>query len=124
MPAISTAAKAKLGTKAAKGVMQRPGAALMGARAAKPVAKRRARKRIGSIGDTVTTIGDTARTYGELLVNYGPSAAQELGLAQKPRSRRTAPRVAAGVVLGAGAMYFLEPEHGAEHREKARQLVG
>lgn len=88
----------------------------MDARVYAPIAKRRARRRIG-------TIGDTARTYGELLVNYGPSAAQELGLVSSPKPKRTAPRLAAGAIIGAGAMYFLEPEHGAKHREKARQLV-
>ena len=117
MSVVSTATKARLGTKAAKGALRRPGMARAAARVYTPIAKRRARRRIGAIGDT-------ARTYGELLVHYGPSAAQELGLVSAPKPRRTAPRVAAGVVIGASAMYFLEPGHGAEHREKARHLVG
>lgn len=116
MPVMSTATKARIGTKAAKGALRRPGVARLGARAYAPIVKRRTRTRIGSIGGT-------AREYGELLVNYGPSAAQELGLVSAPKAKHTAPRVAAGVIIGAGAMYFLEPEHGAEHREKARSLV-
>jgi gas vesicle protein len=31
--------------------------------------------------------------------------------------------VAAGVVLGASAVYFLQPEHGKERRERVAQLV-
>lgn len=53
--------------------------------------------------------------------------AYDLGLAEPPKAKRitpgVAPGVAAGVVIGAGAMYFLEPGHGAEHREKVAHLV-
>jgi gas vesicle protein len=31
--------------------------------------------------------------------------------------------VAAGVVIGASAVYFLEPENGREHRERLVKLV-
>jgi hypothetical protein len=68
-------------------------------------------------------IGEAMRSAGETLVTYGPQAAQNLGLVEVPKPKRTAPRVAAGVVIGAGAMYFLEPEHGKEHREKVAHLV-
>jgi hypothetical protein len=39
------------------------------------------------------------------------------------RMRRAAPPVAAAVVIGAGAVYFLNPAHGEEHRQQVAQLV-
>jgi len=41
----------------------------------------------------------------------------------KRRMRRVAPPVAAVVVIGAGAVYFLNPAHGEEHRQQVAQLV-
>ncbi|HLY51215.1 MAG TPA: hypothetical protein VKR21_18630 [Solirubrobacteraceae bacterium] len=55
---------------------------------------------------------------------HAPRAAYDLGLAEPPKPKRTAPRLVAGVVIAASAVYFLEPEHGKEHREKVTQLVG
>jgi hypothetical protein len=80
------------------------------------VAKRRARKRIERLGEATMNLG-------QLLVTYGPQAAANLGLVEQPKPKRTAPRLAAGAVLGASAVYFLEPEHGKEHREKVLQKV-
>jgi hypothetical protein len=83
----------------------------------KALAKRRARRRVASVGET-------ARTVGEVLLIQAPEAAQELGFIEKPAPKRTAPRVAAGVVIGASAMYLLEPgEPGRQHREKVMALV-
>jgi hypothetical protein len=131
----TTTMKAKAGTKAAKSAVKNPGLTKAGAKTAspiakfsakatkpvaklaKPVAKRRARNRIESISDALRSAADE-------LVTYGPQAAQELGLVEPPKPKRTAPRVMAGVVIGASAMYFLEPEHGKEHREKVAELVG
>jgi hypothetical protein len=53
----------------------------------------------------------------------GTGMARIAAKATMPIVKRTAPKVAAGAVLGASAMYFLEPEHGKEHREKVAQLV-
>lgn len=142
MSVISTATKARMGGKAAKTMAKNPGAMLTlgkaGAKAAgpmaklgakagppmtklsmkagKPLAKRRARRRVEKLSEAV-------RSAAEELATYGPQAAQELGLVEPPKRRRTAPRVAAGVVLGAATMYFLEPEHGKEHREKVAHMV-
>jgi hypothetical protein len=128
MSALSTFSKTKLRTQAAKGAVRNPGLARLAAQGAlkvyTPIVKRRTRKRVGRVGETARSIGDTARTYGEMLVTHGPGAAQELGLVSAPKPKRTVPRVAAGVVIGAGAAYFLEPEHGPERREKALSLVG
>jgi hypothetical protein len=128
MSIISTTTKGKAGFKAAKGLAKRPRllaggaqAALpvgkLGLRASKPVLKRQARRRIDQLDKT-------AHTLGEMLAVQGPRAAYELGLAEPPKPKRTAPRVAAGVIIGASAVYFLEPEHGREHREKVAQIVG
>ncbi len=131
--AAMTLGKAVLGMKAASASVRNPGAVLVaartGAKAARPaaklafatgtpLAKRRARRRAGRISDAV-------RSTAEELITYGPSAAEELGLVKpRARPRRTGPAVAAGVAIGAGAVYFLEPEHGREHREKVASLVG
>jgi hypothetical protein len=128
MSVLSTRTKARLGAKAATGAIKNPGLGRLGAQAGlkayTPIVRRRTRKQVGSVGDTARTVGDSARTYGEMLLTYGPQAAQELGLVSAPKPKRTVPRVAAGVVIGAGAVYFLEPQHGAQRREKALSLVG
>jgi hypothetical protein len=127
MTVLSTTTKAKLGAKSAKGVAKNPGIlrvsgkaaspiAKLGVKAGKPFAKRRARQNAQKVGDAVRTVATT-------LAVYGPEAARELGLVDAPKPKRTAPRVAAGVVIGAGAMYLLEPEHGREHREQLAKLV-
>jgi hypothetical protein len=127
MAVLSAATKGKVGMKAAKTAARNPGLLRLGAqptrpagkfglKAGKPLLKRRACRR-------AARLGETARTMGETLVTYGPQAAYELGLAEPPKPKRTTPRVAAGVLLGASAMYFLEPEHGREHREKLTELL-
>lgn len=116
---LTKGAKGAVGVKAAKAVAKNPGIVKFGAKAATPVAKRKARKGV----NRVERFGDAAAAFGRELVEYGPQAAQELGLVELPKPKRTAPRLAAGVVLGAGAVYFLEPENGREHREKVLKLV-
>ncbi len=128
MTILDVTTKAKASTNAAKFAINNPAilrrgvqvsrpAARLGIKASKPVAKRRMRRR-------AEQFSEAAKVIGETLVTYGPPAAYGLGLAEPPKPKRTAPRVAAGVVIGASAVYFLEPEHGKEHREKVAQLVG
>jgi hypothetical protein len=142
MAVISTTTKGKAGVKGAKALAKRPQLLANGAKAAvpagrfalkarkpalkvgkpalkagKPVLKRKARKRADQIEDA-------ARRFGEALAVYGPQAAYELGLAEPPKPKRTAPRVVAGIVIGASAMYFLEPGQGSERRKKVVELVG
>lgn len=128
MPVLSPQTKAKVVARVARGAIKNPRGTRrvgqLGVGAYTPIVRRRARKRIASVGGGARSVGDTARTYAELLATYGPQAAQELGLVSTPKPKRTAPRVAAGVVIGAGAAYFLEPEHGAQRREKALSKVG
>jgi hypothetical protein len=116
MSVINTTTKGKAGLRVAKGAAKRPRLLVSGTRTAMPLS-RHARKRADQVGDA-------ARRVAEALAIYGPQAAYELGLAEPPKPKRTAPRVAAGVVIGASAVYFLEPGQGREHREKVAQLVG
>lgn len=135
MAVLSTTTKGKIGLTAGKTTARNPRWIARAAEAArpagkisfkvgKPVAKRRVRQRVGQLSDAVEQLNDAARTVGETLAIKAPQAAYELGLAEPPKPKRTAPRVAAGVVIGASAMYFLEPGHGREHREKVAQMVG
>jgi hypothetical protein len=109
----ATKPAAKIGAKATKP------AAKVAVKAGKPMAKRRARRRGDQMIDVARMLGDRARLAGEVLVVYGPMVAYELGLAERPTPKRTAPRVMAGIVIGATAVYFLD----AEHREKVGGLV-
>ena len=77
--------------------------------------------RLAELGEAIFEIGEAV---GATMAMYGPLAAQRLGWAEVPKQKRTAPRVAAGVVIGAGAMYFLEPKHGSERRGQLLRLVG
>lgn len=129
MAAFKRTAKGVLSVKAAGAAMKNPGKTWFAAKAAKPFAKvamapgkafakRRVRR-------SAKNVGQTARTVGEVLLIQAPEAAQNLGLIERPAPKRTAPRLAAGVVIGAGAMYLLEPgESGRVHREKVLALVG
>ncbi len=124
MSVISKTTKARAAGTAAKLAARNPGAVVSAARPAgklslrvgKPILKRRARQR-------AQDVGETGRTVGQVLAVYGPMAARELHLVEPPHEKKTAPRVAAGAVLGASAVYFLEPGSGAEHRRKVAELV-
>jgi uncharacterized membrane protein YfcA len=94
----------------------RPGAKI-GWRVGKVVAKRKAR-------DQLQQLGSIARTSTGLWVVYGVPVAQELGLIERPKPRRNGRVLVAGIIIGAAAAYFLEPEHGAEHRRKVQGLLG
>jgi hypothetical protein len=129
MSVISKRAKRKVGVRAAKTVAKRPQLLLKGAKVAvpagkagligsKPFLRRRARKRIEKLDKA-------SRTLGEALAVYAPQAAYEMGLADPPKPRRAVPRVAVGVLVGAGAMYLLEPGgHGREHRKQLANVIG
>ena len=124
MAVLDTKTKRKLGLKAFRTMARHPKATRKAVqvagppvyKAAKPIAKRRMRRK-------VQRAGDTARVIGETLATHGPEAARELGLVERPKEKRTAPRVVAGVVIGASAVYFLEPEHGKKRRERVASLV-
>lgn len=113
---VSTTTKRKVGVKAAKGLAMRPELARLTFRAGKPLLKRRARQ-------SAEQLADAARTVVTILAIYGPLVGQELGLVEAPKPKRTAPYVAAGVVIGASAVYFLEPRYGRERRQQLLRLV-
>jgi hypothetical protein len=125
---MSNTTKGKIGLRAAGAAAKNPGAtsfvakagapvAKGGARLGKTVAKRKANRRIEDIGRT-------ARTVGETISTYGPEAAQLFGWVEPPKPKRTAPRVLVGVVIGAAAMFVLEPSAaGKERRAKVRELL-
>lgn len=122
MSVLST--KTKLSAKTAAAAVKNPGKTWLLAQATKPAAKvgkamtkSRARRRLGDVGQT-------ARRAGEILLVEAPEAAHELGLVERRAPKRTAPRVAVGLVIGAGAMYLLEPgAPGKAHRAKVLALV-
>ncbi|HET9123796.1 MAG TPA: hypothetical protein VFN65_02795 [Solirubrobacteraceae bacterium] len=140
MSMLSTTAKTRLGVRTARQAAKHPTltgrtvraarpalrAARPALRAARPalrgavkgtsrVERRRARHRAESL------VG-SGRAIGQTLLALGRQAADEAAEAQA-RRKRTMPRVAAGVAIGAGAMYFLEPGSGAEHRRRAQRLI-
>jgi hypothetical protein len=117
MALLGTAAKTAVGAKALKAA---PAAAKGAVKAGKPVVKagkpalkRKTRKRLDEATDSLALT----------LAAYAPRAARQLGL-QAPKRKRSTPRVLAGVAIGAAAMYLFEPEHGREHRDRLRALLG
>ena len=128
MAVLSNSTKGKVGLKAAGAAIKNPAATRLVAKASAPVAKgglrlgKAATKR--KAGRRIEDVGKTARTVGETIAIYGPEAAQLFGWVEPPKPKRTAPRVLAGVVIGATAMFMLEPSAaGKERRAKARSLV-
>lgn len=125
---LSTKTKATLGVKAAKQLAKHPGvlqlappATKAGWKLYKPLAKRRARKR-------VERIGETARGIAMTLATVAPAAARGLGIFEPPKQKRAVapPALAAagaGAVVGASAVYFLEPGQGRKHRAQVAKLV-
>jgi len=74
--------------------------ARLGWRVGKVVVRRKVRAQV----ERVAAAGKTA---GALLVVYGPMAAELFGLVEPPKRTRRAPAFAAGVLIGAGAVYAL-----------------
>jgi hypothetical protein len=127
MRVLNSTTKDNVGLKAVGSALKNPGVTRVAARAAAPVgkaglsfrkrlAKQRAQRR-------VQRAGKAARTVGNTLLVEAPEAAQRLGLIERPAPKRTAPRIAVGVLLGASAMYMLEPGVGRQHRERVLSLV-
>ncbi|MBV9195016.1 MAG: hypothetical protein JO168_12795 [Solirubrobacterales bacterium] len=120
MEVLSTGTKAKAaaGVKAARTAVKYPALARVGGKVAKPVIKRKARRR----GYDVL---DTARGAITTIAVYSPLAARELGLVEieEPKPARTAPGLLIGVVVGAAAVYFLEPSQGKAHRDQVMNMV-
>ncbi|HWF73788.1 MAG TPA: hypothetical protein VG186_10620 [Solirubrobacteraceae bacterium] len=100
---LKTKTKTKLGAKAVKQVAKNPSLLRIAPPAtritwkfAKPIAKRRARRRAQRIGETVVGIVSTVETVAPYVARAGAS------LAPPPKRKRVAPKVGAAV-LGTGA---------------------
>jgi hypothetical protein len=74
--------------------------AKLGWRIGKVVVRRKVRAQ-------VDRVGAAGRTAGAFVVVYGPMAAEVFGLVETPKPRRRAPVFAAGLVIGAAAVYAL-----------------
>ncbi len=131
MAPLSNSTKGKLGLAAAGTALKHPGATAkaskFAAKAAAPAAKGglKVTKAIGKrkAGRSLEDLGEAARGFLDLLAVYAPEAAQALGWVEPPKPKRTAPRVLVGVVIGAAAMYLLEPgTAGREHRAQVAKL--
>ena len=127
MSTLATTTEKYLGAKAAKNAAKHPEkvraglhalapAVKAGVKAGTPLVKRQTRKR-------AENIVPTARAWRDVLKVYAPQTAQEFGLVEPCPRKRMAPRVAAGIAIGAGAAYLLDPAQGHERREKLLSLV-
>jgi hypothetical protein len=107
----SKTAKVRVGMRGALMMARHPSVRRATLRAAKPPAKvgwrvgkvvvrRRARTQFGQLAAN-------GRTLASFAVIYGPMAAEVFGLVQAPEPKRRAPAFAAGVAVGAGAMYVV-----------------
>lgn len=85
----------------------------------KRLARRRARRRVRQLNAAIGAVR-------ALLATYSPQAIeqlQQLGVVERPKRKRAAPRFVAGAVAGAGAMYLFEPRHGRANRQQIQKLV-
>jgi hypothetical protein len=107
----SNTAKARMAAQSGRTMARHPTLRRATVRAAKPPAKlgwrvgivvvrRKARARF-------ERLGATGRTVASLALIYGPMTAEVFGLLEAPKPKRRTPAFAAGVMTGAGAMYFL-----------------
>jgi len=101
---VSNKTKARLGVKATVAVARHPALRRATMRAGVPTAKVVVKRQMR---DQTARIGAAARTAGSIVANYGPMAAEALGLVEAPKPKRRAPAFAAGVVTGVGASYVL-----------------
>jgi hypothetical protein len=120
--------KPSLASTAAFGLVEDPSIRQAAVEAAPPVArlslnvgkrfaKQRAQRRMEQVNDAVNALA-------ALVTAYGPILARQLGIVEEPQpARRTAPLVAGGALVGAGAVYFLEPGAGRRHREQVQHLI-
>jgi hypothetical protein len=126
---FSKKTKASVGVETARGLIEDPeirqaaaqvatGSSRLGFSVTKRMARRKTRRRL-------KRYRDVAQAVGPVLAQYGPQAAQTLGLVEQPEppKPRRKPAVAAGVLIGAGTVYFLEPGAGRGHREQLVRAV-
>lgn len=115
---LSTKTKTRIGAKTAKQVAKHPKLVLRGARGAKPVVWGAVNMRTRQARRQATAVLDASRSIGQTIFDAGRHAAQ----AQTP-VKRAAPRVAIGIAVGSGAMYFLDPVSGDKPRHAVIGLI-
>jgi hypothetical protein len=94
-----------------------PPVAKLGLNVGRRFAQRRAQRRIEQLSDALNALGALAAAYG-------PIVARQLGLIEEPpKAKHTAPLVAGGALVGACAVYFLEPGSGRRHRQQIQALI-
>jgi hypothetical protein len=120
MSALSTKTKARVGVKTAKQAAKHPKLVLRGAQGAKPVVRGVVKVRTRQARHQAAAVLDAGRSIGQTVFEAGRQAAQDAAQVQLSR-KRTASRVAVGIVIGATAMYFLDPASGEERR---RNVLG
>src|ERR1700677_4037337 len=115
MSVLSTKTKARVGVKTAKQAAKHPKLVLRGAQGATPVVRGAVNLRTRQGRHQAVAVLDAGRSIGQTVFEAGRQAAQDAAQAQVPR-KRTAPRVAVGIGVGAAAMYFLDPASGDQRR--------
>jgi hypothetical protein len=137
---LSRKSKAKAGITTARAIIEDPTIRSAAADVAQPVARlslgitkrvarRRARRRIDRLDAVVHHLAETISATTELVQTYGPSVVESLGslglveVRQPTQRRSTTPKLVGGALIGAGAMFLLEPVHGREHRRQLQRLV-
>jgi hypothetical protein len=118
MSVLSTKTKARIGTKTAKQAAKHPKLALRGARGVRPIVWGVVNMRTRQAQRQAAAVLAAGRSVGQTVFDAGRHAAR----AQVPR-KRTAPRVAGGVAVGATAMYFLDPASGDVRRRRVIGLI-
>jgi hypothetical protein len=112
---MSKKSKPSLGTEAAKGLIADPEIRKAAAEAAPPVARlslsigrrfarRRTRKQLEQLGETINALAST-------LATYGPALAQQIGVIEPPKKRRRKlllPIAAGGALAAGGAALALK----------------
>ena len=117
MSVLSTKTKTKIGAKTAKQVAKHPKLALRGARGAKPLVRGVVIMRTRQARHTAAAAIDASRSIGQTIFDAGRTAAQA------QTSSKRASRVAIGIAIGSGAMYFLDPVSGNERRHAVIGLI-
>lgn len=112
MAILRTATKGKIVKTAVKnpgllraGAKSAKPAVRLGFKVGKPLAKRRVRRGVAQLGRSAEQIDSAAQMLGDVLAHRAPELAYRLGLAEPPKPKLTAPAVAIGILIGAGATY-------------------
>jgi hypothetical protein len=122
MSGLRTKTKARVGIMTVKQGAKHPKLVLRGAKGAKPVVRSAVNMRARQARHQAVVVLDAGRSIGQTVFELGREAAQSAARARVPR-KRTAPRVAFGIAVGATVMYFLDPASGDRRRHNVLGLI-